>query len=115
MKKVNTIKKYREFKEILNKKKFLKNDLFCLYFRNNDYAYTRIGILVTKKNGNAVIRNKIKRQTRSIIDSLTNYDVPIDLIVVINKKYDVNNFWKNKEQLASVFNKVLGEKNEKKI
>ena len=49
-------------KEILNKKKFLKNDLFCLYFRNNDYAYTRIGILVTKKNGNAVIRNKIKRQ-----------------------------------------------------
>ncbi len=110
MKKVNTIKKYREFKEILNKKKFLKNDLFCLYFRNNDYAYTRIGILVTKKNGNAVIRNKIKRQTRSIIDSLTNYDVPIDVIVVINKKYDVNNFWKNKEQLASVFNKVLGEK-----
>lgn len=115
MKKKNTIKKYREFKEILNKRKFLKNDLFCLYFRNNDYTHTRIGILVTKKNGNAVIRNKIKRQTRSIIDLLTNYDVPLDIIVVINKKYDVNNFWVNKEQLASVFNKVLGEKNEKKI
>lgn len=115
MKKTNTIKKYREFKEILDLRKFYKSELFCVYFRNNDYGFSRYGILVTKKNGNAVIRNKIKRQTRSIIDSSTNYKVPVDVIVVINKKYDVNNFCENKEQLASILTTLLGEKNEKKI
>lgn len=115
MKKINTVKKYREFKEILNKRKFIKNELFCVYFRDSKYDYSRYGILLTKKNGNAVIRNKIKRQMRSIIDSVTTYKVPIDVIVVVNKKYDVKNFNENKDKLASVLLKILGESNEEKI
>ncbi|MDY2727826.1 MAG: ribonuclease P protein component [Candidatus Onthovivens sp.] len=112
MKKINTIKKYREFKEILNKRKFYKNELYCVYFRKNDYNFTRIGILVTKKNGNAVVRNKIKRQTRSIIDSIISYNIPVDIIVTINKKYDINSFQTNCEQLSTLLITLIGDLNE---
>ena len=112
MKKINTIKKYREFKEILNKRKFYKNELYCVYFRKNDYKFTRIGILVTKKNGNAVVRNKIKRQTRSIIDSIISYNIPVDIIVTINKKYDINSFQTNYELLSTLLITLIGDLNE---
>lgn len=112
MKKINTIKKYREFKEILSKRKFYKNELYCVYFRKNDYNFTRIGILVTKKNGNAVVRNKIKRQTRSIIDSIISYNIPVDIIVTINKKYDINSFQTNYEQLSTLLITLIGDLNE---
>ncbi len=114
MKKVNTVKKYREFKEILNLRNFYKNELFCVYYRKNDFSYTRVGLLVTKKNGIAVIRNKIKRQVRSIIDGVLDYDkYALDIIVVINKRYDTDNYLYNKENLEKIFRRLLGEKNEK--
>ena len=113
MKKRNIVKKDREFKEILELKHFYKNELFKIYFRHNSYGFTRVGLLLTKKNGNAVIRNKIKRQIRSIVDSIISYDIPEDIIIVVNMKYDVNEFSKNKEKLTLLFNTLLGELNEK--
>ena len=107
MKKRNTIKKYREFKEILDLRKFKRNAIFTIYFRKNDYGHTRIGLLVTKKNGNAVIRNKIKRQVRSIIEQTISYKENIDLIIVISKKYDVNEFSKNQDLLISLIHDII--------
>ena len=49
MKIINRVKKYREFKEIINLRKFKKNELYTVYFRKNDFGYARIGILVSKK------------------------------------------------------------------
>lgn len=114
MKKVNTVKKYREFKEILKIRHFYKNELFCVYFRENVFGYTRVGLLITKRNGIAVIRNKIKRQVRSIIDGVLDYKKNLDVIVVINKKYDPNEYIKNKEKLEELLLLLLGENNERK-
>lgn len=110
MKKINTIKKYREFKEIIELRKFYRNELFCIYFRKNECKKTRIGILVSKKNGNAVIRNKIKRQVRSIIDSFIDYQDDLDLIIVITKKYSTDEFDRNKELLTKLISLTLGDK-----
>ena len=105
MKEINRIKKYREFKEILNLRKFKRNEIFAVYFRDNEYKHARVGILVTKKNGNAVTRVKIKRQVRSIIDESLDYqNVSKDFVVVISKKYDVMNFKRNSELLTQIIN-----------
>ena len=105
MKEINRIKKYREFKEILNLRKFKRNEIFAVYFRDNVYKHARVGILVTKKNGNAVTRVKIKRQVRSIIDESLDYqNVSKDFVVVISKKYDVMNFKRNSELLTQIIN-----------
>ncbi len=38
-----------------------------VYILKNDLGYNRYGLVTSKKVGNAVIRNKVKRQLRSII------------------------------------------------
>ena len=106
MKKKNTIKKYLEYKEILDLRKFKRNALFIIYFRKNEYGYTRIGLLVSKKNGNAVIRNKIKRQIRSMIDQLTDYTKNIDLIILISKNYDISKYNENFEMFKNIFRDI---------
>lgn len=106
MKKKNTIKKYLEYKEILNLRKFKRNALFIIYFRKNDYGYTRIGLLVSKKNGNAVTRNKIKRQIRSMIDELCDYTKNIDLIILVSKNYDISKYNENFEIFKNIFRDI---------
>ncbi len=109
MKKINRVLKYREFQEILDKHNFKKNDLFKIYFRKNEYGFERYGLLVTKKNGIAVIRNKIKRQVRMVIDKVSDYSKSLDVIVVVSKRYDVNQFEENKKELTTLLSQVRSE------
>lgn len=108
MKKRNVIKKYQEYQEILDLRKYRRNYLFTIYYRDSEFNYTRIGLLVGKRNGNAVTRNKIKRQVRAMIDEIINKDYlkSLDLIVVISKNYDIHEFNKNKEQLTNLFKDI---------
>lgn len=107
MKIINRVKKYREFKEILDLKKFIRNDIFIVYFRENDFGHARVGILVSKKNGNAVTRVKIKRQIRAIIDDTLEYEkVSKDLIVVISKRYSIDDFQSNKAKLTEIIESI---------
>lgn len=64
-------KKYRlrkniEFKRVYNKGKNYWNRNLILYVRKNGLEETRLGITITKKIGNAVIRNKIRRRLKEI-------------------------------------------------
>ena len=71
MKKRDIIKKNQEFQHIINNGKFVKNRFFSVYFVNADKCM--YGISVPKKTGNAVLRNKIKRQIKNIIDHNEKY------------------------------------------
>ncbi len=103
MKELNRVKKYREFKEILDLRKFKRNEIFTLYYRKNEFGYSRVGILVTKKNGIAVKRVKIKRQVRSIVDKYLDYkNCGLDIIIVISKKYKTEEFSKNENLLKEL-------------
>ncbi len=64
-------KKYRlrkniEFKRVYNKGKNYWNRNLILYVRKNGLEETRLGITITKKIGNAVTRNKIRRRMKEI-------------------------------------------------
>lgn len=107
MKKVNRVKKYREFKEIMNLRKFKRNEIYSVYFKEKSLEFSRVGILVTKKNGNAVTRVKIKRQVRSIIDEALDYrNEKYDYIVAISKNYSTEEFNKNKALLVKLLNSI---------
>lgn len=67
MKKKDIIKKSLEYESIINKKKVVRNRFFSIYY--DIFDDTKYGITVPKKVGNAVIRNKIKRQIKNIIDN----------------------------------------------
>lgn len=107
MKKVNRVKKYREFKEIMSLRLFKRNELYSVYFKEKTLKFARVGILVTKRNGNAVTRVKIKRQVRSIIDETLNFkDEKYDYIVAISKNYSTEDFNKNKTLLVKLLNSI---------
>lgn len=112
MKKCFVIKKYREYQEIFHLRKFKRNNKFIVNFRKNDNSLTRVGINVGKKNGNAVARNKIKRQIRQIVDECVDYKMNIDLIIAVTKNYKTDEFEDNKIKLTELLNSIIGETNE---
>ena len=73
MKKLYIVKNQYDFDRIINKNNSIKNKSFIIYKENNNLPYSRFGISVGKKLGNAVYRNKMKRKIRAIIDHLRKY------------------------------------------
>ena len=64
MKKLKTLKKNYEFKNVLNKGKFYTGKQIIVYINNNKSNENIIGIAVSSKVGKAVKRNHIKRLIR---------------------------------------------------
>lgn len=106
MKKRNRVLKYQEFQAILNKRCFTDGNNFAVYYVKNDFNFERYGLLVTKKNGIAVTRNKIKRQVRMMIDKITDYSLSLDFIVVVKRKFDINKYQENENELVSILSSI---------
>ncbi len=109
MKKRNRVLSHEEFVEIEKKGRSTKTPNFAVFIRGGRQNLARIGISVSKKNGNAVRRNRIKRQLRSMIDKLIDLTHPIDIIVIARKSYDPGAYWENARELGEALAK-LGEK-----
>lgn len=107
MKKEYRILDSREFTEIIQHKQFISCGSLVLYYRDRkDKDYCRVGISVTKKLGNAVKRNKAKRQIRDICNKLYKFDEKFDTIIIVRANYDTNSFSENIEVLTKLYNKV---------
>ena len=64
MKKIDTLKKNYEFKNVLDKGKFYCDNYITIYITENRKEKNIIGIAVSKKIGKAVKRNRLKRIIR---------------------------------------------------
>ena len=104
MKKKDIIKSQKEFSLLINKGKFLKTEDFVIYYKENNFNKKRFGIAVSNKLGNAVIRNKLKRQTKEIIDKLNYlFKNNKDYIIMIRKGSLYHSF---NERLKELENKL---------
>lgn len=93
MKKVNVVKKNDDFAKAIKKGRYYKHPYFVIYIYKNNFDKYRFGISVSKKLGNAVCRNKIKRQMRNIIDKYKNYySNGLDYIIIIKDGYKKASF-----------------------
>lgn len=110
MKKKYSLKRNEEIGKIVHSSKCVKNDSFVVYYNDNEVGHSRICISVSKKNGKAFIRNKIKRQTRMMITDIFNFDLSKDYVVVIRKKYLELDFSQNKDNLLQLITKLKSNK-----
>ena len=64
MRHIVTLKNNREFGMVYNQRESYANKYLVMYLRSNDLDYSRIGISVSKKVGNSVVRHRITRLIR---------------------------------------------------
>ena len=64
MKKTKMLKKNYEFKKVLNNGKIYKGNQIEIFYLKQNISVNFLGIAISKKVGNSVYRNKIKRLIR---------------------------------------------------
>lgn len=88
MKKENRVKKNTDFYNIIQNGKKYYTKIFNIYINDSKIDTYRFGISVNKKIGNAVIRNKVKRQLRQIIhQNKKYYQINKDYIIIVKNSY----------------------------
>lgn len=116
MKKINIIKNSRDFDRIIKKNKpYIYKD-YIIYIERDTNDYYKFGISAGKKLGNAVNRNKIKRQIKSIIDQ-NDYQNNFNCIIIVGKEINKKNFEERKNNLLialSNLNIIKENRDEKK-
>lgn len=101
MKKKYIVKENRDFEDIIRNGKCIKGKSFIVHFKKNDLKYDRFGISVSKKIGNAVIRNKFKRKIRAIIDNnKKDYNNPKDYIIILRRSATERSFQELDNELS---------------
>ena len=68
MKRHEMVKSHEDFNEIIKNGKKLKGKYIYIFSKEKNFSKPNFGVAVGKKLGNAVIRNKFKRQFRNIVD-----------------------------------------------
>lgn len=105
MKKINILKESREFERIIKSNKPFKYKDFIIYIEyNNDEIY-KFGLSVGKKIGNAVNRNKVKRQLKSIIDK-KHYQNGFKCIIIVGRGINERTYQEREENLLYALKKL---------
>jgi ribonuclease P protein component len=104
MKKELRIKKNKEFQEAFQKGQSFANRQFVVYALNKEnQEIFRIGLSVSKKVGNAVVRNQIKRYIRqSILELNDQLQKGNDYVIIARKPAAEMNFFDVKKSLMHV-------------
>jgi ribonuclease P protein component len=103
---------FRKSERLLNRKDFVnlnrlgkryRTEHFTIILKDNGRDISRLGITVSKKIGNAVKRNKVKRLLREFF-RLNKHRCPkgYDIVIIANNGADDLFFSKLKEELGEI-------------
>ncbi|PID83018.1 MAG: ribonuclease P protein component [Clostridiales bacterium] len=85
--KLNTIKNNRDFIKVYKNGRSYVGAYVVLYAFKNEYNTKRIGITASKKVGNAVVRNRVRRLIRnSIVKEFEKFQDGYDYVFVARVK-----------------------------
>ncbi len=103
--KLETLKHNREFKNVYKRGKSHLTRFFVVYVLKNKLKKNRIGFTTSKKLGNAVSRNRIRRRVREAfysekLETKHTYDI----VIVCRKKAEYAKF----DMIKREMKKILG-------
>ena len=80
--KFQSLKKNKEFQSVYRRGRSKVNRYFVMLYMKNNLPYNRIGISVSKKVGNSIVRHRVVRVVREIMrlhweDVAQGYDIVI--------------------------------------
>lgn len=108
LKKINCLKRKKDFERVFKKGKGFKEDFLILKFVKNNFKNSRFGIIVSQKiSKKAFIRNKIKRRIKTLIHSrLPNIKKSIDAVLIILPGLENQDFWELEATINKIFEKA---------
>jgi len=108
MKKNYRIRKNEEFSKIIEKRHSIADECFVVYFDLKKEEYSRVGISVSKKLGDAVTRNWIKRQIRMMLANTYDFNSELyDLIIIARKPFLDKSYEDKRNQLEKLIKKAI--------
>ena len=107
MKKKEMIKEERDFNAIIKNSPFIKNKAFVIYIRKKKMEVPHFGLAISKKVGNAVCRNKLKRRVRAIIDEAKeSFPNSRDYIIMIKRSCADLSFQEMRRNLIELIKEI---------
>lgn len=106
MRKELRIKKSQEFSSIIQYKRFYSSPVMTIYVKPKAQEQNRVGLSVGKKVGNAVIRNKVKRQLRMMVQETYTFEENFDTIILVRPNFVEESYISNKKVLEMLLKKV---------
>ncbi len=112
MNKVNRLKDGNQIQSVLKQKNKLFSYICNIYYvKVNDGLPYKIAIIVSKKiSKKAVIRNKVKRQIRAIINELNLSMLNIHIVIIAKMDWLNTDYNNCKKTLFKLFQKIGGSK-----
>jgi len=79
--------KWPQFEHVINRGHKHNIETFCtIFFLPNGLRRKRLGVIASKKIGNAVVRNQVKRKIREVFRHIKNCIEPAMDVVVISRR-----------------------------
>ena len=100
MKRQYSLKRKKEFGYVYRNGKSVACRNLVLIYKNNNTGFLRVGFSVSKKIGNAVVRNLIKRRLRAALDMfLSDIDKNYNIIFIARVPIKESSFTDIKESV----------------
>lgn len=111
MKKTYRVKREQDFNAIFTKGQNVANRRFVVYRLPKEQPHFRVGLSVSKKLGNAVTRNQIKRRIRHILTEIRSQMTKDDFVIIARKGVEELTYQELKQNLHHVLKlaKILQE------
>ncbi len=110
MKKTEIIKKNYEFKYFFRKGNYISGKYIEIFIHKNKLENNRLGIIVSKKVGNSVVRHRIRRIIKEVYTNMENeIDTNINLLICWKKKMKFNkeiSYFDIKSDMIDIFKKA---------
>lgn len=100
MKKINILKESHDFNRIIKSYKPFKYKDYIIYIERKEESIYKFGFSVGKKIGNAVTRNRIKRQIKSIVDK-KDYQNNFNCIIIVGRSVLARSYKEMEENLLN--------------
>lgn len=90
MKNTVIIKKNYEFKNLFSKGRFYYGENIHFYIKKSSSSTNKLGIAISRKQGKAIRRNRIKRLIRENYKEFeSNIQSGTQILIVVNRKKDL--------------------------
>lgn len=113
MKYSESLKKNRDFTVVYKEGKSYANKYLVMYVRENDFGRNRIGISVSKKVGNSIVRHRVKRLIKESYRLQEDiFKCGVDIVVIARASAKERNYHEIEKALIHLGNlhKIIDER-----